>query len=141
MPKESSNSCVLALPVWHEGVELVELVSWCVLEDGEQPQLLSGVEALVVETQQSVNHTVLERPWSEAELTLLEDLAIAFISCEDDDASCVLYVPPGVDHEAFSSRLYVVERHVNDGESRGAEPVLYPVVSLSLQCTRCQCQS
>ena len=62
MPKESSNSCVLALPVWHEGVELVEPVWWySVLEDWEQPQLLSGVEVLVVEAQQSDNHTVLER--------------------------------------------------------------------------------
>ena len=102
---------------------LVELVCWCVLEDGEQPQLLSGVEVLVVETQQSVDHTVLEWPWPEAKLALLEDLALTLISCEDD-ASCVLYVPPGVYHEAFTSRLDDVERHLCVGE-RAEAPNLY----------------
>ena len=61
-------------------------------------------------------------------LTFLEDLALTFISCEDD-TSCVLYVPPGVDHEAFTSGFDVVERHLSVRESRGTESVLYPVVS------------
>ena len=74
--KRVTELLCLALPVWHEGVELVELVRGDVLIDCMKPILFSGVEVLVVETQQSVDCTVLERPRSESKLTLLQDLAL-----------------------------------------------------------------
>ena len=61
----SCTSCV-----GHEGVELVELVSRDVLHHSMQPVLLSGVEVLVVEPEESACHTGLEWPWSEPKLAL-----------------------------------------------------------------------
>ena len=67
--KGISKLLCLALSVRHEGVELVELVSRDVLHHCMQPVLLSGVEVLVVEPEESVCHTGLQWPWSEPKLS------------------------------------------------------------------------
>ena len=95
-----------------------------------QPVLLSGVEVLVVEPEESVCHTGLQWPWSEPKLALHKELCLTItcIVCCEDDPGCVLYVPPGVDHELLTSWLDVIEGHLSVGESRGTKPVLDPVV-------------
>ena len=66
----------------HEGVELVEFVSRDVLHHSMQPVLLSGVEVLVVEPEESVCDTGLQRPWPESKLALHKELCFT-LTCID----------------------------------------------------------
>ena len=63
----------------HEGVELVELVSRDVLHHSSQPVLLSGVEVLVVEPEESDSYTGLQWPWSESKLNLSKQVRKVFV--------------------------------------------------------------
>ena len=56
----------------YEGVELVELVNRDVLHHSMQPVLLSGVEVLVVEPEESTCHTGLQWSWSEPKLASIK---------------------------------------------------------------------
>ena len=72
--------------VGHEGVGLVEFIRGDVLHHSMQRVLLSGVEVLVVESEQSVCHTGLQRPWSEAKLALHKKFACSLsciVCCEE----------------------------------------------------------